>query len=160
MAGIPIHPMVVHFPLVFALLFPAVALAVLWALRGSPQKRRLWAIPVLLAGALAGSAFVALRTGEAEEETVEAVVRESVLHQHEEAAEQFLWFAGVLFLVALVGLGRGRVGRASRTLATIVSLGVAVAGIRVGAAGGELVYVEGAASAYTADASVNGTDEH
>ena len=160
MTEVPIHPMVVHFPLVFAILFPVVALAVLWLLRDSPQTRRLWTIPVLLAGALAVSAFVAVRTGEAEEERVEAVVTESVLHQHEEAAEQFLWFAGVLFLAALVGLGRGRVGRVSRTLATIVSLGVAVAGIRVGAAGGELVYVEGAASAYTTDATTSGMDEH
>ena len=153
MTEVPVHPMVVHFPLVFAILFPIVALAVLWVLRDSPQPRRLWAIPVLLAGALAVSAFVALRTGEAEEEKVEAVVSESVLHQHEEAAERFLWFTGALFGVALFGLGRGRVGRVSRTFATVASFGVALAGIQVGAAGGELVYREGAANAYTTGAT-------
>jgi hypothetical protein len=101
-----------------------------------------------MSAALAASAFVALRTGEAEEDRVEAVVSEAVLHEHEEAAERFLVLSGVLLLVATAGLVRGDVGRAARFITLVGSLGVAGAGVQVGAAGGDLVYRHNAASAY------------
>ena len=149
MGGLPIHPVVVHFPLVFAIVLPITALVALWWIGRPAHSGRAWLIPLTLSGVLALSAFVALRTGEAEEERVERVVAESVLHRHEEAAERFLWLCGALLIVAAAGLSRRRVGRTARTVATIGSFGVALAAIQVGAAGGELVYREGAASAYT-----------
>jgi hypothetical protein len=102
------------------------------------------------------SAWLAIRTGEAEEDRVETFVAENVLHEHEELAERFLALSGVLLLVATAGVMRGTVGTSARVLATIGSFGLVVAGIQVGAAGGELVYRHGAASAYvqTGEASV------
>jgi hypothetical protein len=41
------------------------------------------------------------------------------------------------------------VGQGARVIATAGAVGLAVVGVRVGATGGELVYVHGAASAYT-----------
>ena len=148
----PLHPAVVHFPIVLAVLLPLVALAALWAIRRGAPARRTWAIPVVVAGALTLSAWVALQTGSAEEERVEGVVSERVIHEHEEAAERFLVLSGILLLVAGAGLAGGTLGRSGRLLATVGTLGVVWAGVEVGAAGGELVYRHGAASAYAQDA--------
>ena len=144
----PLHPAVVHFPIVFAVLLPLAALLALWAIRRGSAPLRAWAFPLALAAGLTGSAWVALQTGEAEEERVEAFVAEAAIHEHEEAAERFLLFAGVLTLVAGAGLLTGTVGSAARLVATAGTVVVLLAGVQVGRAGGELVYEHGAAQAY------------
>jgi uncharacterized membrane protein len=156
MNGVPLHPMIVHFPMVLVVLLPISAAAALWAIRRGAVPARAWAVPVLLAGALALSAFVALKTGEAEEEKVERVVGERALHGHEEAAERFLVLSGVIFLLLGTGLSRGTLGSAARTLGTAGTFALVVAGVQVGKAGGELVYRHGAASAYAAPARPDG----
>jgi uncharacterized membrane protein len=145
----PLHPAVVHFPIVFVVILPIFAAGALWAIRRGTLPRRAWSIPLLIAGALAISAFVATRTGEAGEEKVEDVVSETALHTHEEAAERFLVLSGVLLVIAGFGLLRNNLGSAARLVTTVGSLGVLAAGIQVGAAGGELVYKHNAASVYS-----------
>lgn len=145
----PLHPAVVHFPIVFAVLLPVAAAVALWMIRRGAAPRRAWLLPAGLAGALALSAFVALRTGEAQEDRVERVVPRGAVGGHEEAAELFLVLSGVVLAVAAVGFARGTVGQAARIVATMGAVGLLGAGYRVGASGGELVYRHGAASAYT-----------
>lgn len=152
----PIHPAVVHFPIVLVVLLPLFALGALWAIHRGAAARRTWALPLAVAAALAASSWVAVETGEAEEERVEAVVSEGALHEHEEAAERFLVLSGVLLLVAATGLAGGALGRAGRLLSSVGALGLVVAGARVGAAGGELVYRHGAADAYVQEAAAPG----
>ena len=147
MGNLPTHPMIVHFPIVLSILLPIFAIGTLWAIRRS-KRARVWALPAVLAVALAGSAFAALRTGENEEERVENVVPEGVLHQHEEAAERFLVLAAILAGVALAGMLGGVVGSAARLVATAGSLVLVFAGFQVGKAGGELVYEHNAGAAY------------
>ena len=79
------------------------------------------------------------------------IVQEGALHQHEEAAEQFAWAsAATLGLAALVMvLPRSTTVRAATVAVVLATVVVAGLGLRVGHAGGELVYVHGAASAYT-----------
>ena len=146
----PLHPAVVHFPLVLAFLLPIFAAGALWAIGRGTRPRRAWAIPLGLALALTVSAWAALVTGEAEEERVESVVGEAALHAHEEAAERFLVLSGLVLVVAGAGLLRGTPGTAARGLATAGSLVVLVAAAWVGKAGGELVYRHGAAQPYVA----------
>jgi len=148
MFGMPIHPLVVHFPIVLAVLLPISVVAALWAIRKGATPRRVWSVPVAIAAALALSAWVATRTGESQEDRVERVVARGALHGHEEAAERFLVLSGVLVLVAAAGLARGTVGRASRLVTVAGALGVVAAGLQVGHSGGALVYRHGAASAY------------
>jgi len=148
----PLHPLVVHFPMAFAVLLPISAAVALWAIRRGAVPLRAWAIPAALAVALTGSAWVALQTGEAEEEKVEAFVGEAPIHEHEEAAERFLLFSGLVTLVAGFGLLSGVTGRAARLVAAAGTLVVLVTGIQVGAAGGDLVYEHGAAQAYVSSA--------
>lgn len=145
----PIHPAVVHFPIVFSVLLPISVLVALWAIRRGASKRKAWATPAILAVALTASAWVALETGEAEEDRVESVVGEAALHGHEEAAERFLAISGVTVLILAAGMLQGRAGALARGAGAVASLVVLAAGIQVGAAGGELVYRHGAASAYT-----------
>lgn len=144
----PLHPAVVHFPVVLAVLLPMFALRALWAIRRGSPPARAWALPVIVSAALAGSAWLAVETGEHEEDRVEGIVGAEILHEHEEAGERFLWLSGVLLLVSAGGLAGGRIGAAARYGATVGTLVLLLAGVQVGEAGGELVYRHGAASAY------------
>jgi len=149
MSGIPLHPLVVHFPIVLVTLLPISIAIALWIIRKGATPRRVWSVPVALAAALALSAWVATQTGESREGRVERVVTRGALHGHEEAAERFLVLSAVLVLVTAAGLARGTVGRAARLVSAAGALGLVVAGVQVGHSGGTLVYREGAANAYT-----------
>lgn len=156
MAGMPLHPLIVHFPIVLAVLLPISALVALWAIRKGATARRAWAVPLALAAALAGSAYVATETGEGDEERVEDIVGDRAMHGHEEAAERFLLLSGVVLLVAGAGLLPRTVGQAARLVATAGALGLVAAGVQVGHSGGTLVYEHGAASAYAGTAGGEG----
>lgn len=149
MFGIPMHPLVVHFPIVLAVLLPISVVIALVVIRKGATPRRVWPVPVAVAAALTLSAWVATQTGESQEDRVERVVARGALHGHEEAAERFLVLSGVLVVVAAAGLARGTVGRAARLVTAAGALGMVAAGVQVGHSGGLLVYREGAASAYT-----------
>lgn len=144
----PLHPAVVHFPVVLVILLPIFALVALWAIRRGAPARRSWMIPVAVAAALALSSFAALRTGQVQEERVEELVPERAIEHHEESAERFLVLSGILCLVMVAGLAGGSLGSKARTLGTAGALGLVIAGAQVGASGGELVYRHGAAQAY------------
>ena len=153
----PLHPLIVHFPLVLAVLLPISVLVAVWAIRRGAAPRRAWAVPLALAAALTASAWLAMRTGEAEEDRVEPIVGERLLHEHEEAGERFLVLSGILTLVAVGGLSAATVGAGARIVTLAGSVIVLVAGTLVGAKGGELVYVHGATRAYT-EAPIAGGD--
>lgn len=146
---LPLHPVVVHFPIVLAVLLPISAAVALWAIRKGTTPRRAWSVPVVMAVALALSALAAVKTGEVQDERVEQVVPEAPLEAHEEAAEQFLTLSGGLALLLAVGLVRGRVGGVARGLGTAGAVALVAVAAYVGHSGGRLVYEYGAASAYT-----------
>jgi uncharacterized membrane protein len=145
----PLHPAVVHFPIVLMVLFPFVAAGALLAIRRGARPARAWAVTVAAATALTLSSWVAVETGEGEEEKVEPVVAVSSLKRHEVGAERFLLLSGVLLVITSAGLLRGAPGRAARLGATAGALGLVALGAQVGHSGGNLVYRDGAASAYT-----------
>ena len=144
----PLHPAVVHFPIVLAFLLPLFAIGALVAIRRGARPLRAWSLPLAVGAALTLSSWVAVQTGETQDERVERVVGDAPLETHEEAAELFLTLSGVLLLVTATGLVRGVVGRAGRVVATVGAVALVVAAAQVGHSGGELVYRHGAASAY------------
>jgi hypothetical protein len=145
----PLHPAVVHFPVVLAFLLPLFVAGAVWAIRRGASVRRAWLVPVAGATALALSAWAAVQTGGAQGERVERVVSEQVIDSHEEMAEAFLAASAGVAVVALAGLVGGLAGRAARVLTGIGALVLVGLGARVGHSGGQLVYRYGAASAYT-----------
>lgn len=144
----PLHPSVVHFPVVFGVLLPVVAVVAYWVTRRAPAARGPWLTLAAVSLALVISSWVALRTGRAQEETVESVVAEATIHTHEERGEGLLLGAGLTALIVLVGLAPGRVGKGARAVAVAASFAIPVLAYRVGHSGGQLVYEHGAASAY------------
>lgn len=144
----PLHPAVVHFPIVLAVLLPIFAVGALIAIHRGVPVMKVWALPLALAAVLAGFAWLAVETGENEEDRVEAVVAEAPLHDHEEAGERLLLFSVVVLLVAAGGLYHGTAGAAARYVATLGAFAALYAGVQAGQLGGELVYEHNAGSAY------------
>lgn len=146
----PLHPAVIHFPLVFAFLLPVATIVALWLIsRGQPAART-WRPAVIACAVLALSAWAAVQTGEAQEERVEHVVPDSALSTHESNAELFLAASAALFVVTALGLVPGLAGRVARPLSVAGSVALVIVAVRLGDSGGKLVYTHGAAAAYTA----------
>ena len=144
------HPKVVHLPMALAVLMPLLAGGVAFAWWRGWFDRRVWVIVLLLQAALAGSGFVAMNTGEAEEDRVEEIVAEQYIESHEEAAELFVWASAIVLalMVLPLVLPEGRFLSAAVVGAVLGSLLVFGLGFRTGEAGGRLVYEHGAAQAY------------
>ncbi len=154
----PLHPALVHLPLALAVLLPAGALLAFLAIARGALPARFWATIVVLHVLLAGSAYLAVETGENEEERVEEVVGEPAIEAHEEAAERFLWLAVGAAVVSAAGLLPGRRGNAGRAVTVAAGAFVLLAALSVGHSGGALVYEHGAAQAYTSGAAAASAD--
>lgn len=152
MPTVPLHPAVVHVPLGLAMVLPFVAIGLIWAIWRKWLPHGAWGIALGLQVLLAATGFVALQSGERDEEVVERVVPEAAIEAHEERGELFVWWnVGVLAFV-LLPLVLRRAGSTSRlrleALALLGMLGASFLAYRTGAAGGELVFVHGAAQAH------------
>ena len=151
----PLHPAIVHFPVVLAFLLPLFVLGALWMIRRGANPRRAWMLPVGCAAALSLSSWVAVQTGGAQSERVERVVSEQAIGSHEELAEAFLATSAGVAIVALIGLSAGIPGRAARVITGVGAVALVVFVARVGHTGGQLVYRYGAASAYASQSTTS-----
>jgi uncharacterized membrane protein len=150
MSGLPLHPILVHFPIAISFLLPLAALIALIAGYRQGDGRKPWLAVVLLQGLLLGSAFAAAQAGERDEEMVERVLAaEEPLEVHEDAGELLVKAVAAAFALALLGMGPGRWGRTGRALASVAFLAVLALGLRAGHTGGKLVYEHGAEAAFT-----------
>lgn len=154
----PLHPALVHFPIALMVMLPIAAVANLMLIRRGSTPIRSWLWVVAVAALLFGSSWLALRTGEAQEERVEEIVPESAIHEHEESAETFLMLSGLAVVILAAGTAKGRIGHVARYAGTVAAVFLVIAGYRVGVTGGELVYEHGAARAYTTDPVGPGQD--
>lgn len=152
----PLHPAVVHMPLALAVVLPALAVLVAAAIRLKWFPVRTWWVVLLLQAALVGFGYLALETGEDQEEVVEEVIGHDPIHEHEERAERFLWAGAVVLAIVAAGLLPGGAGSVARVVAVLGTLGVMAAAVQVGHSGGELVYRHGAANAYLEKAGPSG----
>jgi uncharacterized membrane protein len=154
MEGLPLHPKVVHLPIALSVILPLLTAGVLLAWWRGWFARRVWIVVVALQALLVGSGFFAMNAGEAEEETVEAVVPESAIHAHEEAAETFVWAAVGVLVIAFAGAAIPK-ERAALVTAAATFLGTLIVlylGFQTGDAGGRLVYEYDAPAAYSSPA--------
>lgn len=153
MGTLPLHPALVHLPIGLAFVIPLLALALTVALWRGALPGRSWGLLVGLQALVLAGGIAARTTGEAEEEKVENVVAESRIEAHEEAANQFMIATVLVLLLSGAGLFVSEERKRYVGVAvTVGSLAVAGLAVKVGHAGGELVYTYGAASAYTTQA--------
>lgn len=146
----PLHPAVVHLPIALAVLIPMLAILAALAIHLELLQRRTWVGVLLLQAVLFGTGWMALETGEEQEERVERVVAERHIEHHAEQAERFLLATGVALAIMAAGLLPGVAGGLARAVSLVAALSVLAAGVQVGHSGGELVYQYGAANAYLA----------
>jgi len=139
----PLHPAVVHFPIVFMILLPVAAFGALWAIRRGSRVFASWVFPVVAAAALAGSSWAAVESGESVSDSAEKVVGEQRVESHEDAAERFLLLSTGVLVIMAAGLLRGNAGRIARTAGSVAALGLMIAGYQVGHSGGQIVYGDG-----------------
>jgi uncharacterized membrane protein len=144
----PLHPAIVHFPIVLAVLTPLLAAGAFWAIHSGRLPGRSWLGVVILQVVLAGTAWIATQTGEREEDRVERIIAERHIEEHEEGAERFLTLAALGLPLAAAGMLAGRLGAIHRALTIAMSLAALGAAGFAGHSGGELVYRHGAATAY------------
>ncbi len=147
MFDLPLHPIVVHFPIVLGSLLPLLAIGLWSAIKKWQWTPKVWALVSAVALIYTLSAVVAVQLGEADEEKVEKVISEKVIEEHEEAGELIPWLAGTLFLVSLGGFSVKYSKRAQLAL-IVLSLVAVVPLINAGHTGGELVYEHGASIAH------------
>jgi uncharacterized membrane protein len=157
MPSLPLHPAIVHVPIGLAVILPLIAIGIALAVRAGRLPRAAFAVVLVLQALLVGSGIAAYLAGEKDEHVAERVIAEKLIEGHEERAEAFLWAAGVVLAGAgaLLVVPAGAVGLVS---AAVVAGTVAVTGLGLwtGRAGGELVYVHGAAQAWRAPAAQEG----
>jgi hypothetical protein len=147
-----LHPAIVHLPLGLAFVIPALAAGFAWALwTGRVRPRGAWVAVIALQAVLLAGGLVAMNTGEHEEERVERLVPDAAIERHEEYAEQFVWAVGLTLVASVLVLAfrTPALVHAMAAVTVVGSLVVVAAAIRVGHAGGQLVYAHNAGAAYT-----------
>ena len=147
-----LHPLFVHLPLGLALLMPPLFAGLWLAIRREWLPLRAWWLAIATQAVLVGGAGLALTTGEEDAERVERVVAEARIDAHEDRAELFFGASVAVLLLALAPLVVRHMPRAGKgaAYATIAGAGVVLAlGWAVGSSGGQLVYRDGAAAAWT-----------
>ena len=147
MFNLPLHPLVVHFPIVLGVLLPFAGLVLWWSIKKEWVPQKAWAVVTALALVYSVSAVVTVELGERDEDKVEKVVSERVIEEHEEAGEMIPWVAGSLFLISFAGLLIKRSHHA-RMAVVVLSLVAIIPLIDAGHTGGKLVYQYGAANAH------------
>lgn len=139
----PIHPAIVHLPIVLILLGTMVAITAVFVRR--------WHLPWLAAGLLltgAAGAAAATWTGSNEQEMVGKISdrAEQILDQHEEWAVRTRNVAILAALLAIGAAGLSQFPVARKTLAVaaaLVALGASYCVAATGHYGGQLVYKHG-----------------
>lgn len=148
----PNHPFLVHLPLALAFVLPLLSFGVWVAVWRDALPTRAWMIVLALQVVLTGTGFVAMESGEEEEERVEEIVPHDAMEEHEEAGERFAkWNVPVLLLTLLpLVVFRSRKNRQLVLMATSCAAMAtsALFALNTGQSGGALVYQHQAARAY------------
>lgn len=154
----PLHPMIVHLPMALSILMPFVVIFFALMIKYNKMSSKGWLFVVGLQLLMVITGYVALETGETEEDIVEKVLPKKYIHDHEEAAEIFVGSTVISLVLSIAAF------LIRKDLSFILKITIAFVGVissflayRVGSLGGEIVYVHGAGKAYLQDADQENT---
>ena len=146
---VPLHPIVVHFPIAIAFILPILALLFAFFIKTQKMKSSMWLIIVGLHLFTVGAGYLALETGENEEDTVAKIVDKDLIGEHEKYAEIFVGVTVVATAISIVAFFLQTNIQFYAQLANVIILVIAAFfAYETGEHGGELVYKHGATRAY------------
>ena len=145
----PLHPLIVHIPLVLAGLVPIVAGFLAYQTQRGRGSRLQWMVALALQVAIVIGALIAIDTGGDEAGVVRSVVPRDAIHEHADAAHWFEYATfATLALIAAATFLRDKRSAIVGWVATAVAAVTVVIGIRVGHLGGKVVFEYDAPAAY------------
>lgn len=154
---VPLHPLIVHLPIVVTFILPALIIVFALLLRGNKMPPKTWLLIVGLQLFVTTTGYVALDTGETEEEMVKKVVEKELIHKHEEAAEIFVGSTVLALVLGIAAFFLRKEFQFSLHLAILaITLVSGFLAYRAGKLGGELVYIHQATSAYGTETAPQG----
>lgn len=137
----PLHPAVVHIPIGLAVVMPLMSFIVAFGIRKGWFRVRTWTLILLLQLILVSSAFVAVETGEQQEDSTPLAVAQEKIDVHEDYGHWMLIAAAITFLLMFAGLHpKRRVAEKLQWLSIAASLVVLFLAFQTGHSGGQLVY--------------------
>ena len=146
---VPFHAMIIHFPLALTFIMPLLILVFAFMLRSNKMSHKAWLIIIGLQIMTTVTGYIALDSGEDEEQMVEKVVNKKFIHEHEEAAEIFVGATVVALVLSIAAFFlKTELQFLAQMLVCLVSLISCYLAYNTGNLGGGLVYSHGAASAY------------
>lgn len=141
----PLHPFIVHLPIGFSALLPLLAVAGYVSILRGWIPARGWGAVVAVQALICVVSLVAMETGEQDLVRVEGFVPAEPLEEHAGRAQIFYIGAWILLGISAAGLFPKRAGAVFQLL-TCVAVAVQLTLVLwVGKAGGDLVYLHGAA---------------
>lgn len=160
MVEVPFHPQIVHLPLALSVILPLLALIVLICIRKQKFSTHVWILVAGLQVLTTASGYLAMETGEDDEQAVGKLIGKPLVHAHEESAEMFVAFSVAASVLAIATVVVKTSAQFYLMLVTVVlMLGQSALGWRAGRSGGELIYVHKAANAHTAAAPTVSVDQ-
>ncbi len=146
---VPLHPILVHFPIALSFLLPILALVFAFFIKTKKMNSSMWAIIMGLHLFTVGMGYLSLETGETEEDTVVKIVDKDLIADHEKYAEIYVGVTVLATVLSVVAFFIQANLQMYLQLANVVVLVIAAFfAYETGEHGGELVYKHGAARAY------------
>lgn len=143
----PLHPALVHLPIGLSLVLGIVLAALAWLSRADTAPRALWWLGAALASIVAAGALAASSAGEDEALRLRDVVPHAAIEEHDDAASAFTLAAVIVAVLSLVAgvVAKPRIRLVLQVTTAVCAFALVPLALRAGAAGGELVWIHGAA---------------
>lgn len=146
---VPFHPIIVHFPIALTFILPLLILVFAFMIKSKKMPHQTWLIIIGLQLFTTATGYIALDSGENDEDAVEKVLDKKLIHEHEEAAEIFVGATVVALVLSVAAFFlKTEIQFIAQLVVCFVSLTSCYLAYNTGSLGGELVYVHGATNAY------------
>lgn len=139
MFDLPLHPIIIHFPIAIGCLMPVLMIFIAIAIRKWQWPARTWWVIVLLQSIFFLSSMVAVKTGELDEESGRAPLV-SGMEEHEEWGEKVPIAAGIILALTLMPIFLPKKYNAALIVSILGSMLVVGLLIQTGHTGGQLVH--------------------